>query len=102
MPASLVNCAELPRNSGVVAIDLAHPRSAQRAHLGRCRRVRLRPCDTQISELIFEFRVPTYPYNAPNLPGSGATRRTRIRTSAHSPVLPGRGQRSYTIGEALV
>ena len=33
------------------------------------------------------------------LPGFGATRRTRIRTNADSPVLPGRGQRSYTIFE---
>jgi hypothetical protein len=53
----------------------------------------------RISELIFEFRVPTYPYNAPNLPGFNATRRTRFRTSTDSPALPGRCRRSYTIFE---
>jgi len=53
----------------------------------------------KISELIFEFRVPTYPYNASKLPGFAPTRRTKTRTSAHSPGLPGRCQRSYTIFE---
>jgi len=51
----------------------------------------------QISELIFEFGVRTFPYNTPKLPGFAATRRTRTRTSARFPALPGRVQRNYTI-----
>ena len=35
-----------------------------------------RASNREISELIFEFRVPTHPYNAPNLPGFDGTRRT--------------------------
>jgi hypothetical protein len=61
--------------------------------------VRPQPHVIRISELIFEFGVPTHPYNAPQLPECGDTRRTETRTSAHSLTLPGRGQRSYTIFE---
>jgi hypothetical protein len=43
--------------------------------------------------------APAHPYNASNLAGFDATRRTETRTSAHSPALPERGQRSYTIFE---
>ena len=53
----------------------------------------------QFFELIFEFDVPTYPYNALNLHGFDATQRTRSPTSVDRADCPDDCENSYTIFE---